>query len=754
MWTLRTLGGLALERDGKPGSGAASQRVPLSILAFIAAAGDAGASRDRLTAIFWPESDTERARGSLKQALYGLKRSAGGQELTLGNAVVKLNGALVDCDVVRFVAAVAAQDWQSAERAYGGVFLDGVHVAGNVEFERWLDRERAKLAHDYAAALESLAGAADARGDFTGAAEWWHRLATSDILSARIARGYIEALARTGDRDAAIRYAQLYESMVRAELDTDPDPSIAALVARLRSSSDVRISSVPPAVSRAEAEELPGELSQPPLQMRRVSWRRAVIGAGLAVVLTIGITARLPRPEPAAGRLAGGLVVLPCADRAQNAATSGDRWAEELIGKLARVDGLTLRSWETSSRYRNSRLSDAQVGIETNAAIVVRCAVEGTQDSMRFKVEMVRASDEGLILSREYGPAGEINAVNSAQAAAASDIATILGLSVTPTMFSAINRPLTQDSIALRLYRLGRYFEDKSDYTRSRSYYEAAIARDSTFALAHVALSGVLFSQAETERTPSRSYYPRMGALARRGMELDPSIAMAHTLLGDYLLNFTLDWAGADAEHRKALQLDPNSPSVLVGYGWYLFQTERLRESLPVFQKAVASDPTSVLAIGQVIRVLNYLGRRDDALRLIRQSLELQPDWEPFTHHLASILISQGKTDSALSILDRTPPVMRVATTWLYSKAGHPEKARALLDSVLTHASERPVDAAHVAWLYVSIGQDDKALDWLDSAYAERANLLIMLLGPHPAFDHLRGRARFVALRKQAGFPR
>src|SRR6185295_2682384 len=99
MLYLRTLGGLSLENGGRPIVGAPGQRSRIAILAVLSTAGDRSISRDRLLALLWPESDSERARGSLKQALYALRRDAGEQELTLGTTDLRLNPAVIRSDV-------------------------------------------------------------------------------------------------------------------------------------------------------------------------------------------------------------------------------------------------------------------------------------------------------------------------------------------------------------------------------------------------------------------------------------------------------------------------------------------------------------------------------------------------------------------------------------------------------------------------------------------------------------------------------
>src|SRR5205085_6808780 len=146
MLRLRTLGGLAIERPGASTSGGAtSARRRLSILAVLAAAGTRGVPRDKLHTLFWPESNTERARHALDQALHWLRRDLKTDALLLGREELSLNPAAIASDVAEFRAALAHNDFGTAVSLYGGPFLDGVFIADASEFERWLDAERAVL---------------------------------------------------------------------------------------------------------------------------------------------------------------------------------------------------------------------------------------------------------------------------------------------------------------------------------------------------------------------------------------------------------------------------------------------------------------------------------------------------------------------------------------------------------------------------------------------------------------------------------
>jgi len=146
MLRLTTFGGLALSRDGVALTGAAAQRSRLSLLALLATAGPTGFSRDKLLLYLWPESDEERARHALKQAVYSLRRELGSEEVIVGTASLSLNPVIITSDAREFEAAIAAGDLATAERLLGR----RVSLVGTVERAR---REATELGFSMPVAL-------------------------------------------------------------------------------------------------------------------------------------------------------------------------------------------------------------------------------------------------------------------------------------------------------------------------------------------------------------------------------------------------------------------------------------------------------------------------------------------------------------------------------------------------------------------------------------------------------------------------
>ena len=235
MLRLNTFGGLVLQQDGQLHTGPASQRRRLALLAVVAAAGQRGASRDKLVSLLWPDSDAEPARHSLYQAVHAVRRAVGSDEVFLGSNTLQLNARLITSDVGEFDEAVDSGSPEQAVRLYRGPFLDGFRLEGAAEYEQWQDGERVRHAREYAGALESLAAAAAARRDHPAAVRWWRRLAAAEPMSTTAAVGLIEALVAAGDRAGALQFAGVHSTLVRQHLEAEPDPEIDAWIGRLRS---------------------------------------------------------------------------------------------------------------------------------------------------------------------------------------------------------------------------------------------------------------------------------------------------------------------------------------------------------------------------------------------------------------------------------------------------------------------------------------------------------------------------------------
>jgi DNA-binding SARP family transcriptional activator len=233
---LTTLGSLAIADAGGAPTWLATRRRALALLALAAAHGREGISRDQAMALLWPELDATNARNNLKQTVFAIRHSLGVDVFDRSGGTLRLDDAVITADVVEFERHLAEGRLETAVARYRGAFLGGFFLSPLLDFERWVERTRGRLAWSYAHALERLAIAARERGDVGARVEWTRRLTEHDPFSTVYAMGLISALSDAGQPLAALTHVREYTQLVREEFGGDPDERIQAAAERVRRS--------------------------------------------------------------------------------------------------------------------------------------------------------------------------------------------------------------------------------------------------------------------------------------------------------------------------------------------------------------------------------------------------------------------------------------------------------------------------------------------------------------------------------------
>lgn len=276
----------------------------LALLALLARAGSPGLTREKIAAYLWPESSASRARHSLDQALYTIRRALHTDPFVTGASTLALRDTVIGSDVAQFVEALERAEPDRAVEHYGGDFLDGFHLSGAAEFERWVDGERSELQRQFAGALEALATAAAERGDHAAAVEQWRRLSTASPLSSRVVLELMNALDRAGDPAEAIRAARVHAALVEEELNAPAHPAVLALERALRERGEPaagpELPADPelPAASGATAQPTPeGGVGPGSAALPR---RRGLLAASLLIIAAMVMAWRLAPSGPTA----------------------------------------------------------------------------------------------------------------------------------------------------------------------------------------------------------------------------------------------------------------------------------------------------------------------------------------------------------------------------------------------------------------------------------------------------------------------
>ena len=755
MLRLLTFGGLALERDDGPAPRLRPQR--LGILAVLASAGDHGVSRERLAALFWP--DSEDPRHSLRQTLYALRHEIGAEAIR-GDGVLALDRKVLSCDLMEFRSALNSGDRITAASLATGPFLNGFTLASHPEFERWADEERATISATATKLLLTLAKEANLAGDFENAADWWRRLTILDPLSGRFALGYLKALAAAGDRAGALAFARTHERLVRRELESDPDPEIRKLEAELRALPSpvvTRSTSKKPAprpvlpeIVEAAAGDTPTEIRH----IRRRSTNRPVLTVGAIAALVAIVTAistigrRGDSSNPAAPKAPTFAVGMIREEGIPDTLRIGGVLTDMLATNLARVSGMSVLA--------NSRLfelmlpgQDTLPGGYSDAArragateILQGRLLSGPQWTLAMEIQRVDLKT-GLVKAGYRAVAANRYALVDSMTSA---IATDLHLG---SPHGSIADATTDNHVAYRLYEEGLRAYNQYDEAAALRLMGAALQEDSTFAMAayYVARS---FGQPDSY--PNRARALRLAARAPERERL--------TITADLLVDDQDPAAIAIADSLASkYPMDPRGHELLWKALWTHGDWARAVTSI---ERAIALDSAAEPAGRQGCRLCNDLGNLVETYfwwdsipaveRTVQRARRLRPNW----HNSWDILIrtsgSRGDTARMNAYLRRFREASPLPVSPFYTVkrdilAENYDRAEATLQPYLD--SPRHDEISEALWLETILlrnqGRIDEALK-LASEHPDPADLNLATAAldggkPSLALPKLRGRA-------------
>jgi TolB-like protein/DNA-binding SARP family transcriptional activator/Tfp pilus assembly protein PilF len=799
MYRLRAFGGLVLERDGVRLDGVAGHRKALSLLAALAVHGSVG--RERLMALLWPESDAARAKGSLKQAVHLLRRQLAEPDLLVGTAELRLNPDRIESDVQLFARALDNGDTEAAVALYDGPFLDGVHLEGTPEFERWADERRAELAARYARALEDLAGGAEARGDPLAAAGWWRRREAADPFNGRVALQLMLALEAAGDRAAALRHARAHDQLLREELGIPADPAILDLAERLRSSAtpgpagaagaslaagapDRRLPPPPPppppfpgpvapaTLPTPAAAASPGPVASPgpsasPGPAASRSRRGLRLAAPLLVVaLAVGGAILATAGKRLLGDGARGshvdgvvsLAVLPFADISPDGDQEyfSDGITEEILNSLAGIPGLRVPARTTSFYFKGRNLPVSEIAALLGVDAVLEGSVRRSGDRVRITAQLIDGRADSHLWSETFDR--DLEDVFAVQAEIAGIVAEALRVRmVAPT--GSERPPPTRSAEAHDLYLRGLFHWNRrsaTDLGLAVGFFEEATRIDPAYARAWagLALAYAVIPIGFTPIMAPDEAWARMDAAADRALTLDPTLAEAHAARA-VSYDFQWRWDDAEREYRQALALNPDYPTAHQWYGEHLVRTGRGDAGVDAVRRAIELDPLSLVAHNDLGLVLLLNRRFPEAIAQWERTVAMDPGFAIPHFFLHRVHLLEGRLDAAEDAGRRwaelTGAMTADAVVTLSRAPGDPDARRAAL--ALLHERER--DPAprwlDLAFYYVVLDERDAALHVLEEGLRARAPMMLQV-GAAPWFDALRGDERMERLRREVGF--
>ena len=489
---------------------------------------------------------------------------------------------------------------------------------------------------------------------------------------------------------------------------------------------------------------------------RRRGFALAAAGVALLVVLAVGYLYWSRNRTTAIESIA----VMPFVNESGNADVEylSDGMTETLISSLSQLPNLNVKARSSVFRYKGKEVDPKTLAAELNVQAILNGRVAQRGDRLTLTLELVNAQTENVIWSQQYNRK-QADLV-TLQSEIARDVSSKLKSKLSGADAAKVEKTYTTNPEAYQLYLKGKFFWNKrtgESLKQAADFYRQAIEKDPSYALAYSGLAEtyVLFSSYDV--ASATDSMPQAKAAALRALEIDDSLAEAHTALGFYLSNFEWDRDGSEKEYRRAIELKPNYATAHHWLGADLGNLKRFDESISEMDHAEELDPLSPIIGTNLADMLVFARRYDEAIAQYKRVLVRNPNFEYGHLALGRAYGSKGMYLEAIAEMRTAIELNYGSSTrgylgmWLAKTGKHDEAVR-LLAELKQEATRNYVQGYTFAVIYIGLGDKAEALNWLEKhmeARSETANAYAVA----PELDELRSEPRFKAMLKRMNLP-
>jgi serine/threonine-protein kinase len=434
-----------------------------------------------------------------------------------------------------------------------------------------------------------------------------------------------------------------------------------------------------------------------------------------------------------------------------------DGLTESIINNLTQLPQVRVIPRSSVFRYKSKEADPMKAGKELRVRAVLTGRIMQRGENLTISAELMDVRESKQLWGDRYER--KVADLLTVQQDIAKEISGNLRLKLPGVEQSRLAKHYTENPEAYRLYLKGRYFWNKftpADHQRAAEYFNQAIAKDPAYALAYTGLADTYGASATNSWIAPSEGYAKGRAAAKKALEIDEKLAEAHVSLGAIGMFYDLDWATAEREFKRAIELNPNHPETYDVYSYLLTATGRLAEGIEAAKHGLELDPLSLVLNNDTGQAYYMARRYDEAIKQAEKSIEAEPN-DPTTNLLLGWVYEQkGMYDEAIAdyqkaigASERTSNILG-ALGHAYAMSGRRREALKILDELKETSRQKYLSPYDLAILYTGLGEKDQAVGQLSKAYDERAGWLINLK-VEPLFDPLRSDPRVAALLRRMG---
>jgi len=455
------------------------------------------------------------------------------------------------------------------------------------------------------------------------------------------------------------------------------------------------------------------------------------------------------RPAPAVGGdVIDSVAVLPFENLSDDPAMEylSDGTAQSIIYGLSQLPQVKVISFSSVLPYKGQLIDFQQVANDLGVRALLIGRLDQQGDNLLVNVELVDTRDNSVLWGEQFNQ--KITELLDVQEKIAMEISDKLRWQLSGEEQSMMTKRYTENTEAYRSYLEGRYWWNKrteEGFRNGIEFFQQAIDEDPSYVLAYAGLADSYNLLGTYEIVPPSEAYPRAESAALRALDLDETLAEAHTSLGWATMS-QWRWQEAERAFQRAIELNPGYATAHHWYALYLsWSLGRLDEALAKAKRAQELDPLSLIINSTVGEALNNLGRYDEAIEQLRKTLELDPNFGRAQLLLGLALGNKSLYEEGIAELEKAvtfsgeSPLYLGYLGYLYGAAGRKEEAEGVLDQLQSKQSYVPANS--IARIYLGLGRKDETFDWLERSY--RAQEPLHGLKIAPAWDPLRDDPRF-----------
>ena len=453
------------------------------------------------------------------------------------------------------------------------------------------------------------------------------------------------------------------------------------------------------------------------------------------------------------------IAVLPFENAIHDADTEylSDGISEALINSLTELQQLKVIARSTAFRYKGKQIDPQGVGRELNVRTVLMGVVRQVGDRLNVQVDLVDATTGAQLWGQEYER--KLADVLAVKQALVREVTEKLRLKLTGEQQQRLTQRDTTNPEAYQFYLRGRYYWNKrtaGNLTKAMEQFQQAADKDPTYALAYVGLSDSYVLLENYAGTPANETLPKAKAFAERALQIDNSLAEAHTSLG-YVYNGLWRWEEAEEEFKRAIKLNPNYPTAHHWYSLCLLDLGRNEEAKAEIKRAYELDPLSLI-IGVTV-TYGYLaeGDADFSIAQNKKVVDLDPSFPRGHAYLGLALLKDRRYAEAIAELEKAVELSGRERWPLrdlgygYAISGKRAEAQTVIKELAGKYEKGRAIGQDLAAVYAGLGDKDQAFAWLEKDFQTRSGLLAWTRWT-PAFESLRSDPRYADLLRRMGF--